>query len=132
MNKLSATITDIKSVDSVNVVTFDVAKRTMKMMSLELSETLVVGSKVMLGAKATNIALAKEANSMMSISNQLDVRIERIDMGALLCSVKFDFAGHLLESIITRDSALKMQLAVGDTVVALIKSSELSILEVLA
>ncbi|MCJ7766073.1 MAG: TOBE domain-containing protein, partial [Thiovulaceae bacterium] len=58
--------------------------------------------------------------------------IERIDMGELLCSIKFYFSGHLLESIITGDSALRMQLAVGDTVVALIKSSELSILEVLA
>jgi molybdopterin-binding protein len=132
MNRLSATITDIKSVDSINVVSFDVAKRTMKMMSLELNEALVVGSKVLLGAKATNIALAKEANPMLSISNQLDVTIARIDMGALLCSVKFDFDGHLLESIITRDSALKMQLTVGDTIVALIKSSELSIVEVLA
>ncbi|MBU1642990.1 TOBE domain-containing protein [bacterium] len=131
MNRLSATITDIKSVDSINVVSFDVAKRTMKMMSLELNEALVVGSKVLLGAKATNIALAKEANPMLSISNQLDVTIARIDMGALLCSVKFDFGGHLLESIITRDSALKMQLTVGDTIVALIKSSELSIVEVL-
>ncbi len=132
MNRLSATITDIRSVDSINVVSFDAAQRTMKMMSLELNEALGVGTKVLLGAKATNIALAKEANPMLSISNQLDVTIERIDMGTLLCSVKFNFAGHLLESIITRDSALKMQLRVGDTIVALIKSSELSILEVLA
>jgi molybdate transport system regulatory protein len=132
MNRLIATITDIKSVDSINVVSFDVAQRTMKMMSLELNESLVVGTKVVLGAKATNIALAKEANPMLSISNQLEATIARIDMGALLCSVKFDFAGHLLESIITRDSALKMQLTVGDRIVALIKSSELSIVEVTA
>ncbi|MCJ7765898.1 MAG: TOBE domain-containing protein [Thiovulaceae bacterium] len=131
MNHINAMITDIKSVDAITIVSFEAGHQPMKMMSLELKETLVVGSKVILGAKATNIALAKEANPMLSISNQLDVTIERIDMGALLCSVKFDFDGHLLESIITRDSALRMQLAVGDEIVALIKSSELSILEVL-
>ncbi|MGB6018077.1 MAG: TOBE domain-containing protein [Sulfurimonadaceae bacterium] len=131
MNKLSATITDIQSADTINIVSFDVAGQPMRMMALELNESVSVGTKVLLGAKATNIALAKELNPMMSISNQLPVKIERIDLGALLCSVKFMFEGHLLESIITRESALKMQLAVGDEIVALIKSSELSILEVL-
>ncbi|MGB5964478.1 MAG: TOBE domain-containing protein [Sulfurimonadaceae bacterium] len=131
MNKLSATITDIQSADTINIVSFDVAGQPMRMMALELNESVSVGTKVLLGAKATNIALAKELNPMMSISNQLPVKIERIDLGALLCSVKFMFAGHLLESIITRESALKMQLAVGDEIVALIKSSELSIVEVL-
>jgi molybdopterin-binding protein len=83
------------------------------------------------GAKATNIALAKEHPGMMSISNRLEVRIEAVDMGALLCSVRFDFAGELWESIITRGSTLAMELDLGDKIVALIKSSELSIVEIL-
>ncbi len=130
MNQINAIITDMKSSESINIVTFEVAHQSMKMMALELSDRLSVGSKVILGAKATNIALAKEKNEMLSISNQLDATIESIKMGVLLCSVTFDFAGHLLESIITRDSAEKMQLDVGVAIVALIKSSELSIVEI--
>lgn len=131
MNQISAIITDIKRSDSINIVTFKVGDHSMKMMALELSDSLTVGTRVVLGAKATNIALAKEKNEMLSISNQLDATIERINMGALLCSVTFDFAGHLLESIITRESAEKMALDVGVAMVALIKSSELSIVEII-
>ena len=131
MNKIAARITDIQSADAINIVSFDAAGQSMQMMALELNEQLAVGSKVLVGAKATNIALAKEEQEMISISNQLDVTIAGITMGALLCSVAFDFAGQVWESVITRESALRMQLDVGDKIVALIKSSELSIVEVL-
>ena len=103
----------------------------MQMMALELNEALVVGSKVTLGVKATNIALAKERVETISISNQLAVTIERLNMGSLLCSVIFAFEGQTWESVITRGSALKMELEVGSKAVALIKSSELSIVELL-
>jgi len=131
MNLISATITDIQSVDTINIVSFEAADQPMRMMALELNNTLRVGSKVMLGVKATNIALAKEISGDLSISNQLDVSVERIDMGALLCSVKFNFADQVWESIITRDSSLRMQLKTGDEITALVKSSELSIVEML-
>lgn len=129
MNKIAATITDIQSVDTINIVSFDAAGQPMRMMALELDERLAVGSKVIVGAKATNIALAKERPGMISISNQLEVTIEAIHMGGLLCSVRFGFADQLWESIVTRESTLTMQLDVGDKIVALIKSSELSIVE---
>ena len=131
MNKITATITDIQSVDTVNIVSFDVAGQAMRMMALELSERVGVGSKVMLGVKATNVTIAKEIRGQLSISNQLEVTIEKVDLGALLCSVKFTFKGQLWESIITRESALAMELESGDKVMALVKSSELSIVEVL-
>jgi molybdopterin-binding protein len=131
MNKIAAIITDIQSIDTVNIVSFDVAGQLMQMMALELDERLAVGSKVIVGAKATNIVLAKERVETISISNQLEVTIEGINMGALLCSVRFDFAGELWESIITRESTLAMELDLGDKIVALIKSSELSIVEIL-
>ncbi len=131
MNKIAAIITDIQGVDTVNIVSFEAAGQQIQMMGLELDERLMVGSKVIVGAKATNIVLAKERVEAITISNQLDVKIAGIDMGVLLCSVCFDFSGQAWESIITRESALKMQLKVGDKIVALIKSSELSIVEVL-
>lgn len=131
MNHIPATITDIKSVDTINIVTFTAEGQEMRMMALELDEKLVVGSKVILGVKATHVALAKCLNSLMSISNQLDVQLEGVDSGELLSSVKFRFSGAVLESIITKESASRMELKTGDRVIALIKSSELSIVEVL-
>ncbi len=131
MNHIPAIITDIKSVDSINVVSFMAEGQNMRMMALELDEGLSIGSEVILGVKATHVALAKSLNGLMSISNQLDVCIERVDSGELLSSVKFRFAGTVLESIITKESVLRMELKEGENVIALVKSSELSIVEVL-
>lgn len=131
MNRTVAIITDIQSVDTINIVSFEAAGQAMRMMALELNERVEVGSRVVIGAKATNIALAKEKMTNISISNQLEVTIKRLNMGTLLCSVSFDFAGELWESIITRESALRMELELGSKIVALVKSSELSIVEIL-
>lgn len=131
MNHIPAIITDIKSVDSINLVSFEVEKEQLRMISLELPSMLCIGSKVTLGAKASHIAIAKEISNEISISNQLRVSIKSICYGELLCSIKFHVAGNLLESIITNESALRMGLQEGDSIVALVKSSELSIVEVL-
>lgn len=130
MNRIAAVITAIDSFDGINIVSFVADGQPMRMMALELNKRLQVGSKVILGVKASNIALAGGLKGVLSISNQLKVKIERVDNGELLSSVKFRFAGSLIESIITHDSSIRMNLRPGDEVVALIKSSELSILEV--
>lgn len=129
MNRIDAIITTIESFDNITIVSFEAAGQPMRMMALELNDNLVVGSSVVLGIKASNIALASELNGLLSISNQLQVTIESVNNGKLLSSVKFSFAESLMESIITRESSLKMDIQVGDRVIALIKSSELSILE---
>ena len=129
MNQIQADITKIDSGNNITIVSFKAGKQQMKMMALEIDEVLEIGSKVILGAKATNIALAKERLEDISISNQLEATIEAIEMGTLLCSVSFLFEGVSWESVITRDSADRMHLAVGEKVVALLKSSELSIIK---
>ncbi len=130
MNRIDANITVIESFDNITIVNFEAAGQSMRMMALELNDSLVAGSSVVLGIKASNIALASELNGLLSISNQLQVTVESVNNGKLLSSIKFSFAESLIESIITRESSLKMNLQVGDRVIALIKSSELSILEV--
>ena len=130
MNRIDAVVTAIESFENITIVSFEAAGQPMRMMALELDKSLIVGSKVTLGAKASNIALAREFNGLLSISNQLKVTIESINNGKLLSSIKFSFAGSLTESIITRESVSRMNLQAGTNIIALIKSSELSILEI--
>jgi molybdopterin-binding protein len=130
MNHISAIITDIKESENISIVSFKANGHTMKMMALGLAKPIQIGSKVTLGVKASNIAIAKDFKGELSISNRLHVKIEKINYGELLCAVFFHFGEHLLESIITYDSAEAMSLHVDDTIIALIKSSELSIIEV--
>ncbi len=131
MNQIEANITNIDSFENINVVSFKVGSHSMKMMSLELAKSLHVGSKVILGAKATHISLAKNLSGDLSISNILHVRVKEVNNGEVLSSIKFDYEGVLFESIITKASSLAMQLKKNDEIIALIKSSELSIVEIL-
>ncbi len=131
MSKINATISAIESEGIINIITFSTQKTTLKMISLELNEKVVVGQDVILITKATSVALAKDLVGELSYSNQIPCTIESIDQGKILTTLllKSDF---LLESIITTASLTRMKLQMGDKVTALIKSSDLSISEFLS
>ncbi len=132
MNRLHATITRIESEGHLHIVTFDLAGTQLRMMSLALGEEVCVGAVVVLTIKSTYIALAKEFTGQVSYTNLIPATITHIAQGRLLSSIQLDTYGYSLESIITRGSAERMDLQVGDEVMMLIKASELSIVEVLS
>lgn len=131
MNYIKASVTSIDTFESITLVDFSAGAEALTMMSLELDRSLKVGSVVVLAIKASAIALAKEKNAMLSISNQLPASISSIDNGILLSSVKLLVEDTVLESIITKKSALRMKLKAEDEVVALFKASDLFIAEIL-
>ncbi len=129
MNMIKVVISDIASMEHLNVVSFLCGKDELRMMSLDLDEKMKVGREVYVGTKASNISLAKDLSGLISLSNQLLCKVEAIDHGSLLCSVTLKYHDVLLESVITEASVEKMGLVVGEVVTALIKASELSIVE---
>ena len=137
MSQLIATIEKIESVDNLNIVTFICNDETLKMMSLDLNDTVQIGKRVVLGCKPISVALAKptmghkEFSEMLSYANQIKVKVSSMDIGKLLTSVKLDFGGFSLEAIITSASVQRMKLNENDELLALIKANELSIQEVL-
>jgi molybdopterin-binding protein len=131
MNYIKASVTSIDSFEGITIVGFRAGSEVLTMMSLELDRSLQVGSAVMLAFKATTVSLARDKNALLSISNQLPVYISSIDKGELLSSVKLSFEGSFIESIITKSSALRMDLKPEDEIVALIKASDLAIAEIL-
>jgi len=130
MNKIEASVTEIQSMDNLTLVAFESQGNAMQMMSLGLNTPLQIGSRVVLGAKASSIAIATDLSTTISISNQLECVVDSLKQGEFLCSVKLRFNNAIIESVITMKSVLKMDINVGDSVIALIKASELSILEV--
>lgn len=131
MSQFKATISNIHTHNTINIVSFMAGEFTLHMMSLELNEKIQVGSEVTLGVKASSVALAKEFTGELSYSNQLKLKITEIDEGELLCSISLHSKDFELESIITRASKHRMNLKVSERVTALIKSSDLYIIEVL-
>ncbi|HEV2464593.1 MAG TPA: helix-turn-helix transcriptional regulator [Acidobacteriaceae bacterium] len=60
--------------------------------------------------------------------NQLTGRVVEVKFDGLLAQVKLSIGGQIITSIITAEAAREMQLAVGQTASALIKSTEVMVL----
>ena len=124
MNKLSVKIEKIDKNDKLHVITCKLGCQRIKVVSLELRDTIKIGSIVELSVKSTNISLAKNFTGELSIANQLTAKVTVVDKGALLSAVQVDLEGFYLECLLTVEVALNMDLSVGDDVTVLIKGSE--------
>lgn len=130
MNRLEATVTKIEAEQNLHIIHFDFQEIHLSMMGLDLPFGLDVGTKVVLGAKPSHIAIGKNLSGELSYANQLDATILSIENGKLLSSLALHVKGVLLQSFITCKSSQRMNLRVGDEVKLLIKASELFVLEV--
>ena len=132
MSSFIARVKNIANIDNLNIVSFDFHNINLTMMSLELNRNIQIDTKVRIYAKPTNIAIAKDFEGMISYSNQIQTTIINIENGKLLTSLNLEFTKDIvLESIITFNSSKRMNLEVGDKVIAFIKASDISIMEIL-
>jgi molybdopterin-binding protein len=72
----------------------------------------------------------REMMRTVSGRNQLVGRIVELKYDGLLAQVKLSIGGQMITSIITAEAAREMQLQVGETVAALVKSTEVMVLRV--
>ncbi|GAA4986392.1 TOBE domain-containing protein [Kitasatospora paranensis] len=88
---------------------------------------LVEGSAVRVMVKSTEVALATGPVSGLSIRNQILGTVTEVASGAAMAAVKVSVEGGELTAAITQDAVAELGLAAGSTVVALIKSTEVSL-----
>jgi len=133
MSQLEATIEDIKTIESLTMLTLTIKEKSLTMVSLELDSKIEVGKRVTLVCKPTSIALAKVGidQNDISYSNQLEVEVLQLEKGNILSTLLLSFKGSILESIVTTKSIENMDLKKGSIVLALIKAHELSIGKIL-
>ena len=124
-------IKEIKTIDSLNIVEFDFHGITLKMMSLELDSDITINKRVELLVKPSNVIISKNYMEEISLSNQFFAKILDIKDGELLSSLSLKAFDTFFESIITKDSKIKLNLKENDEVNILIKASDLSILRIL-
>ncbi|MEI6449318.1 MAG: TOBE domain-containing protein [Actinomycetes bacterium] len=60
----------------------------------------------------------------LSARNQLPGTVKSVVLGAVMAEIVLDVAGHQVASVITRRSAEALDIKVGDSVKAIIKSTE--------
>ncbi|MCX4578092.1 TOBE domain-containing protein [Streptomyces sp. NBC_01571] len=88
---------------------------------------LAKGSSVRALVKSTEVSLATGPVDGVSIRNQLPGTVTDVATGGAMARVKLAVAGAELTSAITRDAATELGLTAGSAVVALIKSTEVSL-----
>ncbi|MFJ2770459.1 molybdopterin-binding protein [Streptomyces sp. NPDC087300] len=85
------------------------------------------GSEVKILVKSTEVSLATGPVQGLSIRNQIAGTVTDIASGGAMASVKVDVEGGALTAAITNDAVADLGLAAGSSVVALIKSTEVSL-----
>ncbi|MFD9220439.1 molybdopterin-binding protein [Streptomyces sp. NPDC060064] len=91
---------------------------------------LAAGSSVRTLIKATEVALATGAIEGLSIRNRIPGTITEVTTGGAMAGVKVTVAGGELTAAITKDAVTDLGLAAGSSVIALIKSTEISLASV--
>ncbi|MEU7061870.1 TOBE domain-containing protein [Streptomyces sp. NPDC046197] len=88
---------------------------------------LAEGSAVSALVKSTEVALATGPVEGLSIRNRLPGTVTDVATGSAMASVKVDVEGGELTAAITKEAADDLGLSAGSRVVALIKSTEVSL-----
>ncbi|MFF4181910.1 molybdopterin-binding protein [Streptomyces sp. NPDC001691] len=88
---------------------------------------LAEGSAVTALVKSTEVSLATGPVGGLSIRNQIPGTVADIATGGAMASVKVDVRGGELTAAITKDAVADLALTSGTPVVALIKSTEISL-----
>ncbi|WP_326727441.1 TOBE domain-containing protein [Streptomyces phaeochromogenes] len=88
---------------------------------------LAEGSAVRALVKSTEISLATGPVDGLSIRNRLPGTVTGIATGGAMASVKVSVEGGNLTSAITKDAVIDLGLGTGTAVIALIKSTEVSL-----
>ncbi|MEZ0095171.1 molybdopterin-binding protein [Streptacidiphilus sp. EB129] len=85
------------------------------------------GTAVRAMVKSTEVSLATGPVSGLSIRNQIAGTVADVATGGAMATVKVSISGGELTAAITKDAVADLGLAAGTPVVALIKSTEVSL-----
>ncbi len=85
------------------------------------------GSAVKALVKATEVALATGPVANLSIRNQLTGTVAEVTAGPAMAAVKVNVSGGGVTAAVTADAVAALGLSAGSSVVALIKSTEISL-----
>lgn len=131
MNRLPATICGIETSRQISLVDLTVGEDLFSCVIIETPESasyLRIGNTVTLLFKETEVSIAKDWQGQISLRNRMAAEIRKIDGGGVLSRIVLDYQGKEIISIITTRSVRKLRLQTGDSVTAMVKANEVSIM----
>jgi molybdate transport system regulatory protein len=132
MNKLKGKIVDIQSSDHISIIHVNVDGDVLSSIVLEGKKgpsNYKVKDSVTLLFKETEVGLAKNLTGMISLRNRFKATIKKIDKGPVLAKITLNYKNHVIESIISAQSATQMKLKDKEEVEWLVKTNEVTLMK---
>ncbi|MFF4015657.1 molybdopterin-binding protein [Streptomyces sp. NPDC001843] len=130
-NQLPGTVTAIQPGDVMTAVKvrLDGGQDLIAAITSEAVDQLALAPGVSVRAlvKSTGVSLATSRVDGLSIRNRLSGTITHLELGEVMAHVKVTVDGGRITAAITKEAATDLGLFVGSDVVALIKSTEVSL-----
>jgi molybdopterin-binding protein len=130
MNTLNGIISEIQSHEGISLVKVKSNNAIFSSIVLDTPETasyLKIDNAVKIIFKEIEVIISKDTNPNISIQNQLPCSIESIRKGVLLSQINLVFGKTIIKSIITTNACEQLDLKENDSVLALIKTNEVSL-----
>jgi molybdopterin-binding protein len=134
MNQLSGKIKSIETDGSISLVSIMAEHTEFFSLVIDTPQTapyLRVDNSINIIFKETEMSIAKHMSGGISLRNRFPSVIRSIEPGKILSKITLDFKGQVLCSIITTRSVHSLHLQVGDHVEGLVKTNEISLMEVI-
>lgn len=128
MNKLSGIITDIEVCENLSLVKVKTGGVTLSSILIETPSSvdyLVKEEEINVLFKETEVIIALNGDSQISLQNQLPCRIKDIKQGKLLSRIILEFNSEEIRSIITSNAVNNLGIKEGMDIVAMIKTNEM-------
>ena len=132
MNTLKGEIEQIDVNGNLTLVSIKVSEFHFKSIVVETPQTvdyLVVGKKINVLFKETEVILGRGENIEISLRNKMPATIIQIEKGVLLAKVVMETSAGNVISIITSNAVENLKLKVGAEILAMVKTNEILIAE---
>ena len=132
MNKLKGIISQIQTSGNIMLIDVNVGGQGFSALLIESGshqDWLTVGNAVDVVFKETEVSLAKNLVGKISMRNRMQCTVVSINRGELLSTVTMKFQESFITSAITTRAVDSLQITVGESIEALVKSNEISLVK---
>lgn len=132
MNILTGTITQIQQSGAILLVDIDVNGQNFSALLIESAirpDWLQKSNEIDLVFKETEVSLAKKMSGLISLRNRMQCKVIQVERGELLSKITMQFQQQIISSAITTRAVDSLQIVVGDSVEAMVKSNEISLMK---
>lgn len=132
MNRIKAIITDIQSSGNLSLIRMQADDLVLTSVILDTADSspfIARNKEVVVLFKETEVILSRSNPDDLSLRNRIPGTITAIDTGALLGRIVMNSRYGIIRSMITASAIKQLDLKVGDSVYAMIKTNELMLSE---